>query len=83
MKIEVLGKGCSRCDMLTKLVKDTADAIGLDATIEKVTDMDRMLEMGVTSTPALAVDGVLVSQGKVPRRSDVEAWLRPGLTSGA
>ena len=83
MKIEVLGKGCSRCEMLAKIVKDTADAMGVEVSIEKVTDIDRIVAAGVTTTPGLVIDGEVVSQGKVPRRSDVESWLKPGQTSGA
>ena len=83
MKVTVLGKGCARCEQLSALVRDVADAMGLEITLEKVTDLDAIVDAGVTTTPALMIDDEVICQGKVPRRSAVEDWLRPGLTSGA
>lgn len=65
MKIQILGKGCINCKKLEENVKIALEQIGLDAEIEKVTDVDRIVEMGVLMTPALVIDGKIESTGKV------------------
>lgn len=65
MKVQILGSGCPSCQ---KLEKNTADAIemaGISAEIEKITDYDRIVEMGVMMTPALAIEGEVKSKGKI------------------
>jgi small redox-active disulfide protein 2 len=65
MKIQILGSGCAKCQKLAENAKAAVLEIGIDAEIEKVTDTDRIMDMGVMITPALAVDGVVKSTGKV------------------
>ena len=65
MKIEVLGTGCAKCQTLTSHVKEAVAKKGIFAQIEKVEDIMKIMEYGVTSTPALVVDGKVVSSGKL------------------
>ena len=65
MKIEILGTGCSKCQALTVHVKEAVAKKGLFAQIEKVEDIMKIMSYGVTSTPALVVDGVVKSSGKL------------------
>jgi small redox-active disulfide protein 2 len=65
MKIEVLGTGCSKCQALTLHVKEAVAKKGIFAQVEKVEDILKIMEYGVTSTPALVVDGTVVSSGKL------------------
>lgn len=70
MKIEVLGSGCPRCHTLEKHAREAVKQLGIDAEVEHIVDLQhsvkRMQEVRAMSTPALVVDGKLVSQGKVP-----------------
>ncbi len=69
-KIQILGTGCTRCKKLAENAEAAAKAAGIEYELEKVTDMDRIVQMGVMITPALAVDGEIKVSGRVP---DVEA----------
>ena len=70
MKIQILGTGCPKCKKLAENAEQAAKAMGVDYTIEKVTDIREMMKFGVMMTPALVVNGVVKAVGKVP---DVEA----------
>ena len=79
MIIKVLGPGCNNCKNLERLTRDAIDALGIDATVEKVTDYPTIAGYGVMSTPALVVDEELVMSGRVP----TPAHLRELLTRRA
>ena len=68
--IQVLGTGCAKCMQLHDNAKKAAEQLQVPYTIEKVTDLQKIMMMGVLSTPALAVDGKVIVSGRVP---DVEA----------
>lgn len=65
-KIQILGTGCAKCQKLTAVADEAAQALGLDYEIEKVTEIERIMGFGVMFTPALVVDGVVKVAGKVP-----------------
>ena len=69
-KLQILGTGCPKCKKLAENVEAAAKALGIEYTIEKVTDINQIMQFGVMMTPALAVDGEVKLVGKVP---DVEA----------
>jgi len=66
IKLQILGTGCPKCQELAENAKSAADALGIEYTIEKVTDINEIMKMGVMMTPALAVDGEVKIVGKVP-----------------
>ncbi|MFA6657933.1 MAG: thioredoxin family protein [Mesotoga sp.] len=66
MKIEIFGSGCPRCKQTEKIMKMAVEEMGSDATVEKVTDMMIIMEKGIVSTPAVAVDRKIVLSGKIP-----------------
>ena len=68
--LQVLGTGCPKCAKLAQNAEAAAKAMGIEYTIEKVTDINQILTFGVMMTPALAIDGQVRLVGKVP---DVEA----------
>ncbi len=72
MKIEILGVGCPKCKQLTANAEAAAKELGAGVEIAKVTDIDKITEYGVMMTPALAVDGVVVSSGKVLSKDDIK-----------
>jgi small redox-active disulfide protein 2 len=75
MKIQVLGKGCSKCELTERLIRATAARLGKTVEIEKVTEVRAIAAMGVMSTPAVAVAGRLVHSGSVPLPEQIEGWL--------
>jgi len=70
-KIKVLGSGCSKCKALESSVKAALDKLGLNEEIEHVTDFSEIAAYGVMTTPALVVDGKVVSYGKVLNENEV------------
>lgn len=74
--IKVLGSGCKNCHTLLENTKDAVRAAGLSIEVEYVTDMQKIMEYGVMSMPALVVNEKVVSMGKVLKAADVEKLLR-------
>lgn len=77
MKIQVLGSGCDKCKKLAANVQEAVAKLGVDCEIEKVTDINRIVDFGVLMTPALVVNGKVVSSGKVLSPEEIEAFLKP------
>ncbi|MEZ9197474.1 thioredoxin family protein [Shewanella sp. 10N.286.54.B9] len=76
MKIEILGSGCKKCTNLAADVEQIANDMSVNFELEKVTDMDAILDYGVMSTPAIVVDGVVMTAGKVPTKHEIEQLLK-------
>ena len=76
MEIKVLGPGCVRCKETEKVVREAVAESGVDATVEKVTDMKQIVSYGLFTTPGVVVDGVVKLSGKVPTKAEVLAWLK-------
>jgi small redox-active disulfide protein 2 len=77
VNIKVLGPGCANCVNLERITREAVDALGLDATIEKVTDFATIAGYGVMATPALVVDEQVVVSGRVPTETEVRGLLAP------
>ena len=77
MIIKVLGPGCTNCKNLERVTREAVDALGIDATIEKVEDYAVIMGYGVMSTPALVVDEKVVVSGRVPKPAEVREMLAP------
>lgn len=76
--IKVLGPGCCNCGKLEEVTRKAVEKAGIEASIEKVTDMATIMGYGVMSTPALIVDGQIRIAGRVPSVDDVVALLQRG-----
>ena len=76
MKIKVLGSGCPNCKVLEANAKKALDEMKKKASVEKVTDMVKIIEYGVMSTPALVVDGKVVSSGRVLSPEEIKKFLK-------
>ena len=74
-EIKVLGPGCPRCEQLAGAAKLAADQLGIEYELEKVTDMNQIIDAGVMRTPALAVDGEVVVSGHVPSAEKLRQLL--------
>ena len=75
MEIKVLGPGCAKCHQTEKIVNEAVAEAGVDATVEKVSDMMQIAGFGVFGTPAVVIDGEVKIVGKVPKKDEVKAWL--------
>ncbi len=75
MKIEILGVGCSKCKQLTVNAEAAVKELSIQAEIGKVTDIDKITEYGLMITPGLAVDGTVVSAGKVLSKDEIKKIL--------
>ena len=73
--IEVLGPGCARCHETHRVVSHVVDEASLDCEVQKVESMDRMIELGVLKTPAVAFDGKVVLSGHIPKSGEVKQLL--------
>lgn len=75
MKLQILGKGCAKCAALGERAEAAAKALGLEYELEKVTDLNAIIDAGVMTTPALAVDGEVKSAGKVLSVEEIKKLL--------
>lgn len=80
MIIQILGTGCPKCKALEASAVKAVEEGNIGATIEKVTDLDEIMDMGVMMTPpALAIDGDVKSMGKVLNKDQVLALIKESL----
>jgi small redox-active disulfide protein 2 len=75
-KLQILGTGCPKCKKLAENAEMAAQALGIEYTIEKVTDINEIMKMGVMMTPALAVDGEIKVVGKVPDPDGIKELIQ-------
>jgi small redox-active disulfide protein 2 len=73
--IQILGTGCTKCNRLENCVREAVLEASIDATIEKVTEMDKIMAMNVMLTPALAIDGKVVSSAKVLSKDQILKFI--------
>jgi small redox-active disulfide protein 2 len=78
MKIQILGTGCPKCNALERNAREAVEKTGIQVDIEKITDLDAIMEMGVMVTPALAVDGEVKKAGKVMTAEEIAAIIKEG-----
>jgi small redox-active disulfide protein 2 len=76
MLIEVFGSGCAKCETLLKHTRHAVEQLGGEHQVVKVADYAVMAQRGILSTPALALDGKLVFQGKVPSTAELLELLK-------
>lgn len=74
--VKVLGSGCAKCNALEAATKEALEELGMNATIDHVNDFAQIAAYGVMTTPALVVDGKVVSFGKVLKKEEVKALLK-------
>ena len=74
-KIIVLGADCNKCDYVLKFIQKTIEENGIQAEAEMECDMTKILAYGVMMTPAVVIDGEVVSVGTVPSKAEIRKWL--------
>jgi len=75
MEIKVLGTGCARCKSLERITRKAVEELNLDATVEKVEDIQKIMEYAVMRTPALVINEKVVISGQVPKVAQVKDLL--------
>ena len=73
--IQILGTGCAKCEKLASHAQQAAENLGLEYQLVKIKDLNEIMTFGVMTTPGLAVDGQVLSVGKVPAVTDIEKML--------
>ena len=74
-KIEVLGPGCSRCKETFRIVQQVVSDAGLEVEVVKDESIERMMALGLMSTPGVAIDGKVVVSGRIPKAGDLRQLL--------
>jgi small redox-active disulfide protein 2 len=75
MIIRVYGSGCAKCSDLAEMVSRTAEELNIDYSLEKVTDLNRIVSAGIMLTPALEIDGRIVLSGNLPSPEQMRQML--------
>ena len=73
---KVLGSGCANCVNTAKLIEKVAAEQGVDVSVEKVTDLEAIMNYGVMSTPGVVMDEVVVHSGGIPKSEAILDWLK-------
>jgi small redox-active disulfide protein 2 len=75
MDIKILGSGCAKCKRLEQLTKEVVDELGVEATFDHVTDINKIMAYPVLSTPALVVNEEVKVAGRMPSKEEIAGWL--------
>lgn len=76
MIIKILGTGCPKCKKLEANALLAIEQAGIEASVEKVTDLDKIMDYGVMMTPALVIDEKVVASGKIVAVADILALIK-------
>ena len=74
--IKILGSGCRNCQNLEATARRVAEANGIDAEFEHVTNREDIMSYHILATPGLVINGKVVSAGRIPSDKEVAAWLK-------
>jgi len=77
MRIEILGMGCPKCKKLYENTQTAVKESGVQAEIAKVEDIQKIMDYGLMSTPAIAIDGEVKAAGRIPAPDEIKKWLLP------
>ncbi len=81
MKIKVLGPGCAKCHQLEQTTQQVVKDLGIDAEIEYINDIKKIMEYPILTTPGLVIDEKLVCSGRVPTKSEVTTYITTALAN--
>lgn len=75
MNIKVLGPGCPNCEKLEKLVREALKEMGVEVSVEKVTDIEKIMDYKILMTPALVINEEVVLAGKLPAKNELSSII--------
>lgn len=76
MKIEILGSCCSNCEKLQKIAEETVKEMGVNASVEKISDIQKIMAYGVMRTPGIVVNGKVKAFGRVPGKDEIKKYIQ-------
>ncbi len=76
MKIKILGPGCKNCEKLEAEVKNALTELNISADVEKVEDMNKIMEHDVFMTPGLVINDKVKASGKIPKQGQIKKWIQ-------
>ena len=77
--IKVYGSGCSNCKKLEQMCYNALQELQINASVEKVTDLQEIMKTGILSTPGLDINGKMISSGKLPTQSTLVHWIQDNI----
>ncbi len=77
--IKVYGSGCANCKKLEQMCFNALQELQIDASVEKVTDLQEIMKTGILSTPGLEINGKMISSGKQPTQSTLAHWIQDNI----
>jgi small redox-active disulfide protein 2 len=75
MKIEILGMGCPKCKKLYENTQSAVKELNVQAEVVKVEDIQKIMDYGLMSTPAIAIDGEVKAAGRIPTPDEIKKWI--------
>ena len=75
MKIKILGAGCTKCNQVEQITRQVVKDLAIDAVIEEVKDMKKIMEYPILTTPGLVVNKELVCSGRIPTKSEITQFI--------
>ncbi len=79
MKIKILGPGCARCHQVEQTTREVVKELRIDATIEEVKDVKKIMEYPILTTPGLVLNEELVCSGRVPNKTEITTFITTAL----
>lgn len=79
MNIKILGPGCARCHQVGQTAREVVKELGIDASIEEVKDIKKIMEYPILTTPGLVLNEELVCSGRVPTKAEVTQLITSAL----
>jgi len=78
--IKVYGSGCANCKKLEQMCYNALQELQIDASVEKVSDLQEIMKTGILSTPGLEINGKMISSGKLPTQSTLVHWIQDNIS---
>ena len=75
MEIKILGPGCPRCQEVEKRTIDVLVEQNIAADVQKITDMKKIMEYKIMTTPGLVINGKVICSGKIPSKDEIRNWI--------
>ena len=83
MKIKILGPGCAKCHQLEKTTREVVNELGIEADIEDVRDIKKIMEYPILTTPGLVINEKLIVSGRVPNKAEITTFITTAVAKEA